>query len=115
MKNTNKKNPPQKILPISTAREALRASSIACTENLARSVSRLTSADAQPCLEYREEVLSEHLEAERLLYLQHCRAALERCIASGGAQLHYRRADGTVITTRFRRTSHGRVKIWGLA
>ena len=108
------KNQPSIVLPIHTAREKLRRKALACSESLSRSVSRLTSSDAQPCLEYREEVRSEQIQAERLLYLQHCRAALERCIACGGAKLSYRRADGAVTVTRFRRLPQGRVKIWGL-
>ena len=113
MKSNNLQN--AVILPIQAARENLRRKALSCTEALSRSVSRLTSADAQPCLEYRDEVQAEQVQAERLLYLQHCRAALERCIARGSARLSYRQADGTILTVRFRRLPQGRVKIWNPA
>ena len=81
---------------------------------LARSVGRLTSCDVQPCLEYRDEIASEHAVIDRLLYVQECRNSLERCIGSGAARLRYRWRDGRVTETRFRRVSPGRVRVSGL-
>ena len=51
---------------------------------------------------------------DRLLYVQQCRAALERCLGSGRARLRYRWQDGRVTETSFRRTAPGRVKVSGL-
>ena len=103
------------ILPIETARERFRSQAVDRAQRLARSVARRTSDDCQPCLEYRAEILAERAAIDELLYAQHCRDGLERCIASGSASLHYRSQDGAVRTIRFRRTSLSRVKIWGLA
>ena len=103
------------ILPIETARERFRGQAMDQAQRLSRSVARRTSDDAQPCLEYREEIQSERAAIDGLLYAQHCRDGLERCIASGSASLRYRGQDGTLRTVRFRRISLCRVKIWGLA
>ena len=103
------------ILPIETARETLRSRAVDRAQYLSRSVSRRTSADCFPCLEYREEIQAERDAIDDLLYAQHCRDGLERCIAAGSASLRYRRQDGSVQSVRFQRTSLSRVKIWGLS
>lgn len=103
-----------KEYPIQIIREHLRQCSTQQASRLARSVGRLTSYDAQPCLEYRREVESEYAVIDRLLYLQQCRSSLEKCIASGCARLRYRWQDGRVTQTCFRRTSPGRIKVSGL-
>ena len=100
--------------PVRVLREELRQRSVQAAAALSRSVGRLTSYDAQPCPEYREEVSGQYAAAERLLYIQHCRSALEQCIASGASRLRYRWHDGKVTYTRFRRTSPARVKVSGL-
>ena len=100
--------------PIKIIRENLRQSSARQAALLARSVGRLTSCDVQPCLEYRQEIASEHALIDRLLYIQECRNSLERCIASGAARLRYRWQDGRVTDTRFYRTSPGRIRVSGL-
>lgn len=102
------------VLPIETARETLRSRAVDRAQRLSRSVARRTSADSLPCLEYREEILAERAAIDDLLYAQHCRDSLERCIAAGSASLHYRGQDGSVRSVRFQRTSLSRVKIWGL-
>ena len=79
MKN---KNNSQEYL-VHVLREQLRQYAVGHTLALSRSVSRLTSCDAQPCLEYREEVQAEYQVIDRLLYAQQCRAALERCAGDG--------------------------------
>ncbi len=99
---------------IQVIREQLRHSSTEQAALLSRSVGRMTSYDAEPCTEYRAEVDSEYAVIDRLLYLQHCRSALERCIGSGSARLRYRWRDGRVTETRFRKTSPGRVAVSGL-
>ena len=91
-----------KEYPIRTIREMLRQESIQQAALLTRSVSRLTSCDAMPCLEYHQEVESE------------CRIALEKCISSGAARLRYRWRDGRETNTYFRRVSVGRVRAGGL-
>ena len=100
--------------PIHIIRENLRQSAARQAALLSRSVDRLTSYDALPCTEYRQEVANQHAVAERLLYLQHCRSALEQCIASGASRLRYRWQDGHVTDTRFRKTGPGRVRVSGL-
>ena len=100
--------------PIQALREKLRQQSSKQAALLSRSVSRLTSYDVQPCLEYREEVAVEYAVIDRLLYAQQCRSSLERCIASGAARLHYRWRDGRTTETRFFRTAPGRIRVSGL-
>ena len=107
------KKMPYKILPIAAAREELRRRAALQTEKLSRSVARLTSCD-EPCPEYDEEVRSEYISIDDLLFYQQCRAALERCLANKTAALRYKRHDDTVQTVCFKRISHSRVKIWGL-
>lgn len=103
-----------KEYPIHVIREDLRQSSARQAALLSRSVSRLTSYDAKPCTEYRQEVTSQYAVVDRLLYLQQCRSSLERCIASGSSHLRYRWRDGRVTDTRFRKLSPARVKVSGL-
>ena len=109
-----KNNKKAEYFPISVLREQLRQQAGDHAARLSRSVGRLTSCDALPCLEYGEEVRSEQALAQQLFYLQHCRDAVERCIHSGEARLRYRWADGTVTHTRFRRVEHGRIQVRGL-
>ena len=100
--------------PIPVLRENLRCEAGSLSERLNRSVNRLTSADALPCTEYGEEVLHQRSLCERLMYLQHCRNALERCIAGKTAHLRYRWQDGTVSETRFRKCGVNRVEVRGM-
>ena len=100
--------------PIHALREDLRQRSTRQAGLLSRSVGRLTSCDALPCLEYQQEVAAEYAVVDRLLYTQHCRNTLEACIGSGSARLRYRWRDGRVTETRFRRVSPGRVRVSGL-
>lgn len=76
--------------PIQIIREKLRENSAQQAALLSRSVGRLTSCDALPCLEYRTEIANEHAIIDRLIYIQECRNSLERCIGSGAARLLYR-------------------------
>lgn len=112
--NRQKNTPKPQHFPVDALRELLRQQAVDCSTRLSRSVARLTSCDALPCLEYGEEVQLEQALAEQLFYLQHCRNALERCIGAGGAVLRYRWADGRVTQTRFRRVGPSRVKVTGL-
>ena len=103
-----------KVYPVRVLREELRQRSVREAAALSRSVGRLTSYDAQPCPEYRDEVAGQYAAAERLLYIQHCRSALEQCIASGASRLRYRWHDGKVTYTRFRKTAPARIRVSGL-
>ena len=103
-----------KVYPVRVLREELRQRSVQEAAALSRSVGRLTSYDAQPCPEYRDEVAGQYAAAEKLLYIQHCRSSLEQCIASGASRLRFRWHDGQVTYTRFRRTAPARVKVSGL-
>ena len=102
------------FFPASDLREALRQQSVAVSARLGRSVARLTSCEAQPCLEYGEEVRTEEDLIRRLLYLQHCREALERCIAGARVTVSYRKPDGSRGRTTFRKEGPNRVKVQGL-
>ena len=95
-------------------REQLRCQANETTARLSRSVNRLTSCDPDPCLEYAEEVRYQQELAQQLFYLQHCRNALERSIASQCAVLRYRWPDGTASRTTFRKADPNRVKVTGL-
>jgi len=104
----------EQFFPIPALREHLRGQSVDLATRLSRSVGRLTSCDALPCLEYGEEVKTEYALAQTLLYLQNSRNALERCIACGSAALRYRWTDGTVTVTRFKKVGPNRVRVQGL-
>ena len=99
--------------PVRVLRENLRQRSTRQAALLSRSVGRLTSCDAQPCLEYRQEVVSEYAVIDRLLYLQQCRSSLETCIGRGSARLRYRWRNGQVTETRFYQASPGRIRVSG--
>jgi len=111
MKQSN--NQPQ-FFPIPTLRESLRVRAGEHSAKLARSVARLTSCDALPCLEYGDEVKSEYAIAQSLFFVQQCRTALEHCIHRGSVVLRYRWPDGTVTQTRFRKVGPNRVRVIGL-
>ena len=103
-----------KDYPIRSIREDLRQRAARQAELLSRSVGRLTSYDVRPCMEYGEEVAAQYAIVDELLYLQQCRRALERCIASGSARLRYRWQDGRTTDTWFRKLTPGRVRVSGL-
>lgn len=100
--------------PIHILREDLRQRSVRQAALLSRSVGRLTSYDAQPCLEYQQEVTAQYAVIDCLLYTQQCRSALEACISSGSVRLRYRWRSGRVTETKFRRVAPGRVRVSGL-
>jgi hypothetical protein len=108
------KNNKTEYFPIHILREDLRQQASSQAVRLSRWVGRLTSCDSLPCLEYGQEVQAEYTLAQRLFYLQHCRNALERCIAGGSSMLRYRWLDGTVTKTSFKRVGPGRVRVTGL-
>ena len=91
---------------ISTVRQLLQQQSADTALKLSRSVSRATSVDLFPCTEYGAEVKQQHRLSEELLFLQHCRAALERAVDKGGARLVWRWQDGGRSEVRFRRENH---------
>ena len=99
--------------PVPALRENLRERANLLASRLSRSVARLTSCD-MPCPEYGDEVQFQQELTQELFYVQHCRTALERCAAAGGATLRYRRLDGTQVVTRFKKIGPNRVKVLGL-
>ncbi len=107
-------NKKTEYFPISALREELRLSAGERASRLSRSVSRLTSCDMLPCVEYGDEVKTEYILAQELFYLQHCRTALEKTIDAGAARLRYRWPDGSVTVTRFRKIGPNRVKVAGI-
>lgn len=102
------------MVPTRVLREQLRQRAMEASRKLSRSVGRLTSCDALPCLEYQGEVAREYAVVDQLLYVQNCRSALERCIAGRDARLRYRWRDGRVTVTRFRKVRQGCVQAYGL-
>lgn len=106
------KDKPQ-LVPTRVLREQLRQRAMDASRQLSRSVGRLTSCDALPCPEYQGEVAREYAVVDRLLYVQNCRSALERCIAGGTARLRYQWRDGRVTVTRFRKVQ-GCIQTYGL-
>lgn len=91
---------------ISAMRAQLQQQSTETAEQLRRSVSRATSVDHLPCLEYCQEVAGQHRLAEELLFLQHCRSALERAIPAGASRLVWRWQSGQRTEVRFRRENY---------
>lgn len=89
--------------PITRLRTELQHQSAETAERLRRSVCRATSVDLLPCLEYGHEVETQHMLAEDLLFLQHCRSALERAVGAGGSRLVWRWQSGARTEVRFRR------------
>ena len=87
-------------------REELRRRSVETALLLQRSVARTTSVDLLPCAEYGEEVARQHRLAEEILFLQHCRSALERAVDRGRSRLVWRWQDGERTEVRFRRENH---------
>lgn len=111
--NDSRSSERPRILPRQRLREQLRQEASSRAERLSRSVGRLTSFDALPCPEYGAEVDQERTMIDELLYIQHCRSALERCLDQGSARLRYRWADGRVTVTSFQRMRQGRVRVFG--
>ncbi|MBP3493717.1 MAG: hypothetical protein J6J83_03785 [Oscillospiraceae bacterium] len=91
---------------ITAVRAQLQQQSVETAEKLRRSVSRAASVDNFPCTEYGEEVALQHLLAEELLFLQHCRGALERAIEKGASRLVWRWQSGERCEVRFRRQNN---------
>lgn len=111
MKTTNNRCD---FFPAAELRELLRERANGLSARLSRSVARLTSCDLQPCLEYGEEVQFQQNLAQQLFYVQNCRTALERCIGGRSVTVRYRRPDGSVTVTRFRKVGPARIKVTGL-
>lgn len=100
--------------PIPVLREELRRKASDAAQRLSRSVARLTSCENAPCLEYGDEVRFQQELIRRLMYLQHCREALERCIAGARVTVRFRRPDGSAGRTVFRKDGPNRVRVTGL-
>ena len=91
---------------IFAVRQQLQQQSIELAAHLQRSVGRATSVDHFPCDEYGAEVKRQHLLAEELLFVQHCRSALERAVDKGNSRLLWHWQDGSRSEVRFRRENH---------
>ena len=91
---------------ILTVRALLQQQSTDTAEQLRRSVARAASVDFLPCREYGAEVARQQALAEDLLFLQHCRSALERAVDKGSSRLVWRWQDGGSSDVRFRRENH---------
>ena len=91
---------------ISFLRQLLQQQSVDTAHRLSRSVGRTTSVDLFPCTEYGAEVRQQHQLSEELLFLQHCRATLERAVDKGGARLVWHWQNGSNTEVRFRREHH---------
>lgn len=111
MKQANKNT---KILPAMRLREELRQQAVNLTEQLGRSVSRMTSYDELACPEYADVVNEQYELINKLLYIQNCRKTLESGLVSGFARLKFKKSDNSVTITWFKRISMGRVVAGGL-
>lgn len=98
---------------VQTIRDLLREEAVKQTELLRRSVGRLTSYDAVPCVEYSDEVESQRDTLDRILYLQECRAALEKSLDSGYGRVRHWYHDQCTYTW-FKRVEFGCLCIGGL-
>ena len=98
-------------LYIASLREIFRKRAVSLMSQLSRSVARVTSYDEEACQEYGEEVKSQRVLAEKLLYVQQCRNALEQCIATGAYAMRYHWSNGSVTEIRFRKTSPQRGRV----
>lgn len=87
-------------------REVLLLQSAETAQLQQRSVGRPASVDLLPCREYMEDVVHQHRLTEDLLFLQHCRSALERAVDKGGSRLVWRWQSGERTEVRFRRQNH---------
>ena len=87
-------------------RQELQQQSTELATQLQRSVQRATSVDHLPCDEYGAEVARQHALAEELLFVQHCRNALERSVAKGSSRLVWRWQGGGRSEVRFRRENN---------
>lgn len=112
MKKANKES--YQFYPIPALREALRRQATELSAQLSRSVARLTSCDSLPCLEYGEEIKTQHIIAEKLFFVQQTRNAIEQCIAGNTVTLRYRWSDGKVTQTKFRKSGPNQVRVSGL-
>ncbi len=99
--------------PIPVLKQLLHSCSKAHANTLTRSVSRLTSCDEVPCMEYGEEVTRQQDIARRLLFVQHCRNALERVVVLGEVTLNYCWQQGISTTTVFKKVGPNRVRVSG--
>ena len=99
--------------PIPVLKELLHSSSKSCVNTLARSVGRLTSCDDVPCMEYGDEVSRQQELARQLLFVQHCRNALERVMVLGEVTLNYCWQQGVSTTTVFKKVGPNRVRVSG--
>lgn len=97
--------------PITAVREELQRRSMELAGQLARSVGRAASVDQVACLEYGDEVALQRQLMEELLFLQHCREALERAIHTGSSHLVWHWHGGSSTTVRFRRENH-HIRLW---
>lgn len=104
----------KQIFYVYTIREKLRQASVDASNKLNKSVSRLTSYDNLPCDEYYLEVQNQKKLVNKILYLQNCRAAVERCISTGAAVVKFKIA-GDISITRFYLTKDHKIKAIGLS
>ena len=99
--------------PIPVLKQMLHECSKTRANALTRSVSRLTSVDEVPCMEYGDEVARQQELARQLLFVQHCRNALERVVVLGEVTLNYCWQQGTSTATVFKKVGPNRVRVSG--
>ncbi len=95
-------------------REKLREASVEAAEKLSRSVTRVSSYEPGPCVEYGELVKSQCGLMNRVLSLQKCRSVLESSMAGKSVRLVFQVPGGRVIRTKFVPVSSGKTKVFGL-
>ena len=101
MEQYTKKRTQQVAIPV--LRERLREQAAELSGKLHHSVTRTATVELVAFTEYDEEVEKERELIERLLFLQCCRASLERAIDSGGGTLRWRWLNGETTIVTFKR------------
>ena len=101
MMNCTKKKTLQMAIP--ALREKLREQAVERSARLHRSVARAATVEMAAFPEYDGEVQQERELIDELLYIQCCRASLERAIANGSGKLHWRWVNGETTVLTFKR------------
>ena len=101
MEQYTKKMTQQAAIPV--LREKLRERAAELSGKIHHSVTRVATVEMAAFTEYEEEVEKERELIEQLLYIQCCRACLERSIAYRGGKLRWRWINGETTVITFKR------------
>ena len=101
MTNYTKKMTQQVAIPV--LRERLRQQASELSGMIHHSVTLVATVEMAAFTEYDAEVERERELIEQLLYIQCCRANLERAIANRGGKLRWRWLNGETTVVTFKR------------